>query len=119
MYNRVVVGMAEYWVSSNPEDVLCILGLGSCVGLCLYDPRKKIGGMVHISFLRAFQVRVILLNLLIPQFLLCGKKLKAKVLRQRIFLPRFQEEQKCFRERTLFLILEEEMLRQLKQNFGN
>lgn len=45
MYNRVVVGMAEYWVSSNPEDVLCILGLGSCVGLCLYDPRKKIGGM--------------------------------------------------------------------------
>ena len=48
MYNRVVVGMAEYWVSSNPEDVLCILGLGSCVGLCLYDPRKKIGGMVHI-----------------------------------------------------------------------
>jgi len=48
MYNRVVIGMAEYWVSDNPEDVICILGLGSCVGLCLYDSGKKIGGMVHI-----------------------------------------------------------------------
>lgn len=48
MYNRVVIGMAEYWVSDNPEDVLCILGLGSCVGLCLYDSSRKVGGMVHI-----------------------------------------------------------------------
>jgi len=45
---RSSIGMAEYRVSKDPEEVLCILGLGSCVGLCLYDPVRKIGGMVHI-----------------------------------------------------------------------
>jgi len=42
------IGMAEYRVSKDPEEVLCILGLGSCVGLCLYDTVRKIGGMAHI-----------------------------------------------------------------------
>lgn len=42
------IGMAEYKVSRDPEEILCILGLGSCVGLCLYDSVRKIGGMVHI-----------------------------------------------------------------------
>ena len=41
------VKMAEFAISTSP-DVLITIGLGSCVGIAIYDPRKKIGGLVHI-----------------------------------------------------------------------
>jgi len=34
-------------VSSNPEDVLVTYSLGSCIGVTLYDPLQKIGGLIH------------------------------------------------------------------------
>jgi len=43
----VNVGVAEYYVTHNPH-VLASYGLGSCVGVALYDDRKKIGGLAHI-----------------------------------------------------------------------
>lgn len=53
MGRRFTVGMAEYRMSDNPHDTLCIPGLGSCVGICLYDNKKKIAGLVHILLLQA------------------------------------------------------------------
>lgn len=48
MKDEVVnVGVAEYFVTHNPH-VLASFGLGSCVGVALYDERKKIGGLAHI-----------------------------------------------------------------------
>ena len=41
------VGMAEMVVVSAPES-LVTLGLGSCIGLVLYDQAAKVAGMVHI-----------------------------------------------------------------------
>ena len=41
------VGMAELFVVSTPES-LVTLGLGSCIGLVIYDPGARIAGMVHI-----------------------------------------------------------------------
>ena len=46
MGNIVKVGMADLRTAKAP-DVLTTLGLGSCIGLTLYDPVLKIGGMVH------------------------------------------------------------------------
>lgn len=43
----VNVGVAEYYVTHNPH-ILASFGLGSCVGVALYDKRKKIGGLAHI-----------------------------------------------------------------------
>lgn len=43
----VNVGVAEYFVTHNPH-VLASFGLGSCVGVALYDEKKKIGGLAHI-----------------------------------------------------------------------
>jgi len=43
----IVVGMADLKVAKAP-DILTTLGLGSCIGITLYDPAKKIGGMAHI-----------------------------------------------------------------------
>jgi chemotaxis protein CheD len=34
-------------VSSNAEDILVTYSLGSCVGLTVYDPVVRVGGMIH------------------------------------------------------------------------
>lgn len=43
----VNVGVAEYYVTHNPRVLACF-GLGSCVGVALYDAKKKIGGLAHV-----------------------------------------------------------------------
>jgi Chemotaxis protein; stimulates methylation of MCP proteins len=47
MNNLLVVGISDYKLSKNPE-VIVTYALGSCVGICLYDNRTKIGGLSHI-----------------------------------------------------------------------
>lgn len=44
--SNITVGMADLNICRAP-DVLITVGLGSCIGLTLYDPVMKIGGMVH------------------------------------------------------------------------
>lgn len=46
MGELIKVGMADLKVGQAP-DTLTTLGLGSCIGLTLYDPITKIGGLVH------------------------------------------------------------------------
>lgn len=46
MGNVIKVGMADLKIAKAP-DSLTTLGLGSCIGLTLYDPVAKIGGLVH------------------------------------------------------------------------
>ncbi|NLO93207.1 MAG: chemotaxis protein CheD [Clostridiaceae bacterium] len=41
------VGMADLKVAQHPA-ILTTLGLGSCVGIVLYDIKRKIVGMAHI-----------------------------------------------------------------------
>lgn len=43
----IKVGMAEMQTAANPDSLITI-GLGSCVGVCLWDPVVKVGGMVHV-----------------------------------------------------------------------
>ncbi len=47
MSEMVKVGMADLNVCVSP-DAITTLGLGSCVGIVLYDPIRKIAGMVHV-----------------------------------------------------------------------
>lgn len=42
MAELIRVGMSEIAVSRSP-DVLVAIGLGSCVGVCFYDPVLKYG----------------------------------------------------------------------------
>ncbi len=46
MSNPIIVGMAELKVTNAPND-LTTIGLGSCVGICLFDNRMKIIGLAH------------------------------------------------------------------------
>lgn len=43
----LTVGIADLKVGKS-DDVLVTYALGSCVGICLYDPEKKIAGLAHI-----------------------------------------------------------------------
>ncbi|MBI2264149.1 MAG: chemotaxis protein CheD [Armatimonadetes bacterium] len=45
----ISVGFGEYKVSQDPDSVLVVYGLGSCIGLSLYDPKAKVGGVIHIG----------------------------------------------------------------------
>lgn len=43
---EIVVGVAEHFTASPPNTFMCI-GLGSCVGIAIYDPRQGLGGLAH------------------------------------------------------------------------
>lgn len=44
---QLVVGVADYKVTKDPEAVLVTHALGSCIGVTVYDPQAKVGGMLH------------------------------------------------------------------------
>jgi chemotaxis protein CheD len=46
MGDVIKVGMADLKVGRAP-DILTTLGLGSCIGLTMYDPVSQVGGLVH------------------------------------------------------------------------
>ena len=43
----VKVGMADLNICKSP-DVITTLGLGSCIGIAVYDSVTKVGGLAHI-----------------------------------------------------------------------
>ena len=47
MSANIKIGISDLNVARSP-DVLLTYALGSCVGICLYDRAKKIGGLSHI-----------------------------------------------------------------------
>lgn len=47
MSEVIKVGMADLNICKAP-DVITTLGLGSCIGIALYDPITKVGGLAHI-----------------------------------------------------------------------
>ncbi|MBR1735913.1 MAG: chemotaxis protein CheD [Firmicutes bacterium] len=51
-----VVGMADLNVVRAP-GVLTTLGLGSCVGIALYDPMTKVAGLAHIMLPDSTQIK--------------------------------------------------------------
>jgi chemotaxis protein CheD len=47
MSELITVGIAEMQVAESPACFVTY-ALGSCVGICLYDPIRKVGGLGHI-----------------------------------------------------------------------
>jgi len=44
---RILINISDAHVSDEPSDVLATYSLGSCIGVCLYDPALQVGGMLH------------------------------------------------------------------------
>lgn len=47
MTNSLSVGLGELVISQNPDDVLVAYGLGSCVGIGIFNPVTQTGGLLH------------------------------------------------------------------------
>ena len=45
-FDLINIGIADLAVAASPNILRTILG--SCVGICMYDPKTKIGGLSHI-----------------------------------------------------------------------
>ena len=56
MADLIRVGMADYKVGSAPSTIISY-GLGSCIGISLYDPQTKVGGLLHIMLPDSTQAR--------------------------------------------------------------
>lgn len=41
------MGISDLKVSNNPDDVLITYALGSCISIAVYDPKVRIGGLLH------------------------------------------------------------------------
>ncbi len=45
--NSLYVGMGDLVMGSSPDVFIC-LGLGSCIALVIYSPKRKLAAMAHI-----------------------------------------------------------------------
>jgi chemotaxis protein CheD len=45
--DQIIVGMADCRIADGGGAVLATFALGSCIGLVIYDPQTKVGGMLH------------------------------------------------------------------------
>ncbi|MEA2059086.1 MAG: chemotaxis protein CheD [Thermodesulfobacteriota bacterium] len=44
---RIIVGVSDMKVSNNPGDTISTYSLGSCIGLVVFDPVVRAGGILH------------------------------------------------------------------------
>jgi chemotaxis protein CheD len=44
---NIVVGVSDMKVSKDPDSVLITYSLGSCIGIAIYDPLVRVGGLLH------------------------------------------------------------------------
>jgi chemotaxis protein CheD len=44
---NIIVGVSDMRVSNDPDSVLITYSLGSCIGISIYDPVVKVGGLLH------------------------------------------------------------------------
>ena len=54
MTNLKVVGIGDWLVSNNPEDLIRTYALGSCVALVVHHPATRTSGLVHIALPDSF-----------------------------------------------------------------
>jgi chemotaxis protein CheD len=47
MSDRIVIGIGELAVAAEPDATIVTHALGSCVAVCLWDPKAQVGGMLH------------------------------------------------------------------------
>lgn len=56
MSSTMRVGMADYKIARAPDELIT-LGLGSCVGVVIYDTVKKIAGMAHVMLPSSLEIK--------------------------------------------------------------
>ena len=49
MLKNVIVDIAHAKVSTQPDEMLVTYSLGSCIGVSVYDPVRRCGGLLHFQ----------------------------------------------------------------------
>ena len=90
---RVVVGVGEMAVSNKARTILTTYGLGSCVGVLVYDPFIRVAGLLHLilpdsrsSAEKAAAQPAMFADTGLPLFFEALSALKAELSRVRIYL---------------------------------
>lgn len=47
MSQLITIGVADMKVSNDPAATLVTYSLGSCIGVAIYDPKVRVGGLLH------------------------------------------------------------------------
>lgn len=47
MADKLTIGIADMKMAQNDGELITY-ALGSCIGICLYDPKIKLGALIHI-----------------------------------------------------------------------
>jgi chemotaxis protein CheD len=47
MLNNIAVGLGEIKMSCNSQDILVAYGLGSCLGIGMFDPVARVAALLH------------------------------------------------------------------------
>jgi chemotaxis protein CheD len=81
----LVVGVADMVVSNDAGAELVTYSLGSCLGITVYDPVKKVGGLLHIMLpdskinaLKAAQVPFMFVDTGVPRLFQAAYNLGAE-----------------------------------------
>lgn len=45
---KLIVGVADVAITGDPGDMIVTHALGSCLGVSVYDPIHKVGGLLHV-----------------------------------------------------------------------
>lgn len=45
--SEIIVGVGDLQFTNRSDDVITTYALGSCIGVTLWDPVRKVGGMLH------------------------------------------------------------------------
>lgn len=43
----LIVGISDIKISKDPDDMIITYALGSCIGVAVFDPVARIGGLLH------------------------------------------------------------------------
>jgi len=44
---KIIVGIADMQITNDPDATLITYSLGSCIGVAIYDPAARVGGLLH------------------------------------------------------------------------
>ncbi|HEY1174269.1 MAG TPA: chemotaxis protein CheD [Verrucomicrobiae bacterium] len=91
--HKVVVGIADFAVTNNQNLILSTYSLGSCIGIAIYDPVVRVGGLLHamlpdstIDSVKAANQPAMFIDTGIPALFRAAYDLKAEKYRLKIYV---------------------------------
>ena len=90
---KMIVGLAALAVSNKPSTTFTTYSLGSCLGVAIYDPAVRVGGMLHamlpdssIDAVKAVTIPAMFIDTGIPALFRAAYELGAEKHRVRIYV---------------------------------